>query len=312
MAVTCGFFNSVSGDRLYNAGQMSEYFRGLVSDGVFADVGNGLQVVAGSGMAVNVSPGRCLIDSRWMANDNAFTVSISAASSTLNRWTAIVARLDYTAREITIEAKDGTPAATPTKPEITRSETVKELCLAMIYVAKGATSIAQTVITDTRADTDICGWVTGLIEQVDTSELFRQWQAAYSEFYASFQSWFDTLTSQLQVNTYISSYEKTETGAPEDLREIALDMPGYTYDAADVLNVFINGLRAGAGDWSVDNGILTISSDALGGSRSTNAVTVQALKSKIGDPVSGGSYFRAMQITEQDAATSTITVTENN
>lgn len=32
MAVTYGFFNSVNGDRKYNADQMSSYFEGLVTD----------------------------------------------------------------------------------------------------------------------------------------------------------------------------------------------------------------------------------------------------------------------------------------
>ena len=312
MAITCGFFNSVSGDRLYNAAQMSQYFRGLVSDGVYADIGDGLQVTAATGMSVNVNVGRCLIDSRWLENDAALPVAITAASAALNRWTAIVVRLDYSARTITITAKDGTPAATPAKPSMTRSETVKEICLAWIYVKKGATAITQTAITDARADTSVCGWVTGLIKQVDTSALFLQWQAAYAEFYEAFQSWFDTLTSQLQVNTYISSYEKTVTGTPTECRTVSLDMAGYTYDSADIIEVFINGLRASAADWTVSQGVVTITDTALGASASENAVTVRALKSKIGDPVSGGaSYFAPLKITETDTVNSSFTVTDN-
>ena len=34
MAVSYGFFNSISGDRSYNADQMSAYFEGLVLDGL--------------------------------------------------------------------------------------------------------------------------------------------------------------------------------------------------------------------------------------------------------------------------------------
>ena len=51
MAVTYGFFNSVlvngMQDRRYNADQMSTYFKGLISDGVYQNVGGGLQVRAG-------------------------------------------------------------------------------------------------------------------------------------------------------------------------------------------------------------------------------------------------------------------------
>lgn len=40
MAVTYGFFNSVNGDRKYNADQMSSYFDGLVTDGVYEKIGD--------------------------------------------------------------------------------------------------------------------------------------------------------------------------------------------------------------------------------------------------------------------------------
>ena len=36
MAIKYGFFNSVSGDRKYNADDISNYFLKLISDGVFA------------------------------------------------------------------------------------------------------------------------------------------------------------------------------------------------------------------------------------------------------------------------------------
>ena len=66
MAITYGYFNSVNGDRTYNADQMSEYFDGLVSNGVYESVGGALQVTAGSGMTVNVASGRGIINCKWL------------------------------------------------------------------------------------------------------------------------------------------------------------------------------------------------------------------------------------------------------
>ena len=60
MSVTCGFFNSSNGDRKYNADQMSSYFEGLVSDGVYENVGDALIVKAGDGMQVIVGEGRAI------------------------------------------------------------------------------------------------------------------------------------------------------------------------------------------------------------------------------------------------------------
>ena len=39
MSVSSGFFNSLNGDRKYNAAQMSAIFDGLIIDGVFASIG---------------------------------------------------------------------------------------------------------------------------------------------------------------------------------------------------------------------------------------------------------------------------------
>ena len=130
MAITYGFFDAVydssSGtyDRTYTAEQMSLYFKGLVSDGVIASVGGQLQVVPSSGMKVQVKTGRMFIDSRWLQNDSVLTLTIPAAHATMSRKDAIVARLDYANRKISIVVKAGTATASPKAPTITRSSTL--------------------------------------------------------------------------------------------------------------------------------------------------------------------------------------------
>ena len=291
MAITCGFFNAIKDsrgnyDRTYNADQMSTYFEGLVSDGVYESVGDALQVVAGSGMEVQVKSGRALIGARWLKNDSAYSITLKASHVTLNRYTAIVARLDMPARTITIVAKDGTNATTPTKPAITNSNTVKELCLAYVYVGRGVTTITQSAIEDTRANTKICGWVTGIIEQVDTSQLFLQWQTAYEEFYQKwtndFETWFSALTEQLNVNTYIQKYHKvidigTKTGV------FPLDMNGYTYEESDIILANVNGVMlTEVYDYSLDTSKTPVEMHTNVTLDAENILEITILKSKIG------------------------------
>ena len=315
MAVTSGFFDAVSGDRVYNAAQMSEYFDGLVSDGVYESVGGALQVTAGQGMTVNVKSGRAIVGGRWVKNDATMSLSITAANPVLHRYSAVVMRLNLTARTIVITTKDGDPASAPRKPDMSNTDTIKELCLAYIYVPKGSTQIYQSNITDARPDNNVCGWVTGLIKQVNTSELFLQWQAAYEEFYTAFQSWFDTLTSELQVNTYLSQFEKYASGTLADLESIPLDMTGYTYEESDCISVYINGLAVAQGHgWTLDTTGATpaVALTFSASSSVTNEVFIKVIKSKIGDPVSGGSRVTQEQITEGTDSTSTITIEEVN
>lgn len=298
MAITYGFFNAIKQsdgtyDRTYNADQMSTYFEGLVSDGVYEAVDDGMQVLAATGMQVQVGAGRAIIDSKWIKNTAAYPLTINAAHVTLNRYTAIVIRLDLSARTIAITTKDGENATAPVKPTITNSETIKEMCLAYIYVGRGVTSISQANIEDTRPDNNICGWVTGIVQQVDTSKLFLQWQTAYEEFYqqmqtwqqqqeAAFNTWFSALTDQLQVNTYVQRYHKAiNMGTKNGV--FPLDMSGYTYAATDVLFVNINGVMLTEEyDYILDTLKTPVEIHTNAELDTENILEITILKSKIG------------------------------
>lgn len=304
MAITYGFFNAIDSDRVYNADQMSEYFDGLVSNGVYEKVGNALRVTAGTGMAVNVLSGRGIIECKWIKNDAAYEVTLTAAHVLLARYTAIVLRLDRTNRLITIAAKDGTPASSPARPTMTDDGTVKELCLAYVYVGPNVTSITQANIIDMRAS-NLCGWVTGVVQQVDTSELFAQWQSAYEAYYSQMQSWqaqveadfdewFSALTSQLSVITYIQRYKKRVVLSTGSSTPIALDMTGYEYTEDDIIEVYINGLYADEGiDYTltISGSIATVTPTPT---QKDTVVVINATKSRIGYRVIGVSGGAAL------------------
>ena len=247
MAVSSGFFDSVSGDRTYNAEQMSSYFDGLVSNGVYEMIGDKFLVTVQSGMTLNVGSGRAIIQSHWAKNDAAQTITLDASNVQYPRIDVVCLRLDMTARAITLEKKTGTPAATPVMPTITRNDDVFELYLASVLVPAGAET-PQT-ITDLRPSS-LCGWVTGIVKQVDTSELFLQWQTAYTEQFAEFDAymnekmqqfntWFEHLSSQLIVDTTITKYEN-QTGTVEGGESVLIGIPQYN-PSADVIMVYIDG-----------------------------------------------------------------------
>ena len=267
--VTYGFFNSVDGDRKYSADQMSNYFKGLISDGVYEGLGSALVVTAGDGMTVNVGTGRAIIDCKWINFDGVESLPISPASPTQARYTAVVIRLDRENRQMVLTTVDGESAASPVMPEIGDDE----LCLAMVYVTANAVSISQVNITDMRGSQH-CLWVTGLINQLDTSTLFLQWQAAFEEF-------FEALTGRLQVNTYIQEYRKSVT-LDGSATTVTLDMTGYTYADTDIIRIHINGLLAKEGtDYSITvvSGVASLSGlPAVSGTE----VDIEVLKSKIG------------------------------
>lgn len=284
--ITYGFFNSQNGDRKYNADQMSEYFKGLISDGVYESVGEGMVVEATSGMNVSIGTGRAIIDCKWMDNSASELAEITMADPANPRYTAVVVRLDYNRRLMEFDTVDGEAAADPDYPTATWTDSVKELVLAYIYVSAGATSISQSDITDARS-LDVCGWVTGLIEQISIENLYLAWVDKFNQYYVAmeenFEAWFDMLTEDLNVSTYIRKFKKRAVlTSGEDNNHIPLDMTNYTYNTDDVVRVYINGLYGSEDiDWSLDTSttppeIITVA-DAVG-----TEVCIEILKSKVG------------------------------
>lgn len=157
MSVSCGFFNSVDGDRVYNADDLSNFFSGVLDDGVIKGYDGGLEVVANSGMTVNVSGGKAICLGKYLKNIGTYEVSFNVGG-TLPRYDAVVIRADLTNRSMGIFSKKGTEASSPAYPTILDTDTVKELCLAYIYVGAGATGIVAANITDKRADESVCGY----------------------------------------------------------------------------------------------------------------------------------------------------------
>ena len=238
MAVTYGFFNSVNGDRTYDADDISNYFLKLISNGVFATPSNAMQVQEGTGMNINVSAGWGFINCKWINNDSPYALTLDASDVVLNRIDRVVLHLDPTtpSRSISIEIKKGAPASSPVAPALTRNEGgVWELSLAQIAVNAGVTSITQADITDERPDDDLCGWVTGLIDQIDSTNLFAQFTSAFNQWFATVK---ETLSTTTLVRQYTSTYVTT---APSETI-IPINISQYNY-TLDVLNVYVNGLR---------------------------------------------------------------------
>lgn len=181
MAVRSSFFNSVNGDRRYLANNFAEYFASFIANGIFPTPSNTLQVYEKTNMTVTVKPGKGWINGYFAVNEYDYDLTLDNADGVLNRIDRIVLRLDFNARAINITVKKGTFASTPVAPTLQRDADAHELALADVYVAKGATTIRQSNITDQRLNNALCGIVHGTVSQVDTTTIFNQYSAWFSE-----------------------------------------------------------------------------------------------------------------------------------
>ena len=192
MAEKSTFFNSVSGDRKYKAEDMAAHFAKLITNGVFPS-GTQLQVTEDAGMRLIVSAGSAWINGYAYHNDNDFTLDFDAADGVLNRIDRVVVRWSRLNRAINLAIVKGTPASTPIAPAVTRTADNWELGIATVAINAGTTTITQSMITDTRLDSNVCGFVSSLI-QPDTSGWFAQ-------FGSAFNTWFETIEDVLDENT---------------------------------------------------------------------------------------------------------------
>ena len=181
-----GFFDSVNGDRRYSSDDWDDYFRPLFKTGVFT---GDLRVTAGPGMAITIAPGYAWMDGKTYHSDSDHVINLATASGNLNRYDGVVIRLDRTARVIGARVKTGNQETYPSKPTVTRNATAFEIMLADIYVKAGTTTITQSMITDHRLDAEVCGLVTGTVEQIDYAQIFAQFTAYFSEQQSAFDGW---------------------------------------------------------------------------------------------------------------------------
>ena len=141
-------------------------------------------------MTVQVNTGRGYFSGHWVKNDSEYLQALEGSDVLLKRYCAVCVRVDESdsVRAATLNFKYSEFATNPTKPEMERSELVNEYCLAYILIKAGATEITAADIEDTRGDNNLCGWVSGLIEQIDTTTLWHQFKAEWEQFMESKES----------------------------------------------------------------------------------------------------------------------------
>lgn len=190
MAFTCGFFNSVSGDRRYNSQQLSSIFDGIITDGVFAHYGSHFEITPVDGMNINVGSGRFWFNHVWGLNDGNTVVTLDPADISSSRVDAIVAEIDHRdeVRNAFIKVVKGAPGSG--NPTLSQENNVYQYPLAYVTVPASATSISASNI-QVIVGTSECPFATSVLESVNVDNLFDQWDA-------QFQEWFQGVQNELE------------------------------------------------------------------------------------------------------------------
>ena len=231
MAQTSGFFNAllVEGeyDRKYNANDYSENLAVVIGNGVLRSEIDDLRVTS-SGLTATVGAGRGWIEGHYFHNSAPYNFNLTPPTGG-NRYDRIVLRLNNNVlfRNISLVHIQGEAATEPSKPDFIRSGDIYDLVLADIYLTANATGL---VITDTRADTDVCGWVYSTIGN----------GAFFKSLDNSFMQWFQGAKDTLSSVTLFKKYTQTQTLA-EATNVVSFNIPQYDPETC-FIEVYVNGI----------------------------------------------------------------------
>ena len=282
MSVSSGFFNSLNGDRKYNAEQMSAIFDGLIIDGVFASIGTAFAVKAAGGLTVNVGVGKAWFNHTWTVNDSILPMTAPEAEVLLDRIDAVVLEVNgmESVRENTIKFVKGNPSSAPSRPTLTNEGNVHQYPLCYIYRKYGTAIINQADITP-MVGTESTPFVTGILQTVSLDELLGKWQDELDRFTAArsqevddwiaqeesdFTTWFNKMKADLQqeqtvLDQWIASEQADFLAWYNQMKDqLSGDVAGnlqLEIDKEEVKRILLVGFEDGTKEFSDDGTVNT-------------------------------------------------------
>lgn len=282
MSISSGFFNSLNGDRKYNAAQMSAIFDGLIIDGVFASIGTAFAVKAAGGLTVNVGIGKAWFDHTWTVNDSILPMTAPEAEVLLDRIDAVVLEVNGTesVRENTIKFVKGNPSSAPSRPTLTNEGNVHQYPLCYIYRKYGTAVINQADITP-MVGTESTPFVTGILQTISLDELLGKWQDELDRFTdarsqevddwiaqeeSDFTAWFNKMKADLQqeqtvLDQWIASEQADFLAWYNQMKDqLSGDVAGnlqLEIDKEEVKRILLVGFEDGTKEFSDDGTVIT-------------------------------------------------------
>lgn len=282
MSVSSGFFNSLNGDRKYDAAQMSAIFDGLIIDGVFASIGTAFAVKAAGGLTVNVGIGKAWFDHTWTVNDSILPMTAPEAEVLLDRIDAVVLEVNgmESVRNNTIKFVKGNPSSAPSRPTLTNEGNVHQYPLCYIYRKYGTAVINQADITP-MVGTESTPFVTGILQTISLDELLGKWQDELDRFTdarskevddwiaqeeSDFTAWFNKMKADLQqeqtvLDQWIASEQADFLAWYNQMKDqLSGDVAGnlqLEIDKEKVKRILLVGFEDGTKEFSDDGTVIT-------------------------------------------------------
>lgn len=149
-------FDSINHDRTMSSASFRKLFRSFFTNGIFST--NDFYVTANNSMSLTVGTGNASINGAFYPVNNNVTLTIDSSSGTFDRYDAIAIEFNLTDRQFYLKVVKG--VSDSKWPTPIRTDSVYQLFIAVVKVAKGSTALTQENVSDTRGDSWYCGYVT--------------------------------------------------------------------------------------------------------------------------------------------------------
>lgn len=257
MAVTFGFYNSVRGDRVYNAEQMSSIFSGIIQDGVFENFpedGQHLVCSKGTGLTMIVGPGRAWFNDTWTNNDSPLSLTFDAPDNQNDRIDTIALEINKTNSPHTVNAGSstyivegrsnkfvvvkGTPAANPVRATLIRANGIYQYPIAIVRISPRTPNNIKS-FDNVVGVSSYTPFIIGAVQSVSSENVLNAWK--------------DEVDQKIQndLDAYLQDdgsklYEKLEplvrTGATFTVNfSLANNVPSCNVERSEILDAINNG-----------------------------------------------------------------------
>lgn len=215
MAVSFGFYSALHTnngyDRIYQSGEMSKLFDGLILDGIYLsaredDPTNQQFMVSADtdNMFIKVAPGKAWFLGTYTISDSSMALEIEASDSAdridavcieVNKKMTIYNPGPYTERFNNIKIVKGTPGDPAVKPEMIHADGIDQFPIAYITVSAGTEAIRPYDIEYVvGTETPYFAW---LCENLSIAELYSKWKPILDTQTQPFITWFASMQRML-------------------------------------------------------------------------------------------------------------------
>ena len=289
MGITYGFYNSLNGDRKYDAVQLSSIFDGIIIDGVFASIGTCFVTKAEEvpSRNVRVGIGKAWFNHSWILNDSILPIEAPISELLLDRIDALVLEFDGTEaiRANDIKFIQGVPSSTPIRPTLINTKTLVQKPICYIRRKANVDTITDADI-DNMIGSDETPFVTGILQTISITELIGKWEDELDQFVASeqedftnwmtgekaeFNNWFiqlkeDLLEEQRILDEWIASEQSDFIAWFNQMKgQLSTDAAGrlqLEIDRNEINDILIVGFIDGTKEFSDDGtNIVSTASD---------------------------------------------------